>query len=54
MRGQQGAMQFLGHPVIYVFVIGEARLIRFNEPLLGRTGVEEDHADDILGPALRV
>src|SRR2546422_8508528 len=30
------------------------RSIRLNQPLSGRTGIVEDHAHDLLGPALRV
>ena len=32
----------------------ETRLILLNEPLSGRTGIDEDHAHDLFGPALRV
>jgi len=31
-----------------------SRLILVDEPLSGRTGIDEDHADDLFGPALRV
>ena len=47
-------MQHIGRVAFSPDRLIETRLILVDEPLSGRTGIDEDHAHDLLGPALRV
>src|SRR6266853_5068313 len=47
-------MQQVSRQMVPPAHVVETRLSLVNEPLSGGTGIDEDHARDLLGPALRV
>ncbi len=47
-------MQHIGRVAFSLAHLVGTRPILVDEPLSGRTGIDDDHADDLLGPALRV